>query len=894
MELLTYLGGRLLGKKCIATILGLLGLCCPLSLWAEKLDTTFVLDMVIDTTPCYYTKYDNKGNIMSYGRHVFSDYFRINTGYVTNEKGERIDTLTYVCDKVTKQWNARAIYGSGDQVYFYSNGMLKTIKREAPTYISVVDHEDYVNFSSNGLPDEEVYSLHSHDGGANFSIQSTKTRYDTHGNILKRTSSSSSYHQGGSEWSNGKSSSEHSYKNEYDERGNLVASTLTYEYTYTDGDEDRYSSDYQGTSQTTTTTITKEEYLYDAENRRVKTVRYDFKNREFVLRDSTVYSYGHALHAGEACLLSISVNGNPVDSFSPDKYHYDLPNVGGGDLKYITPYGSAVEESYNDQTNTLSVTVKGSDGHVNTYTFTLKKVESFMTALRPDSILSIDFSPEKYQYDELENFYIYYFNFYQLDNRDNYFSIMSDDTLKNGEKSARIHFDVSKDARATYSYDTQNGIFTITVTGSDIIKNPGNKHTYTFKTKKIEKAYISSLRYDEKEFEGFSPDVYDYEMPADATLYKASDSYFEVETYPESLDIRKRYSSSTHTMYITLRTMYVYNGTADTVAVYQFHFKPDLHRVYDEKGNSFSKMLEEFSEDVFEYELAGKYYPGRLKYYKGDSMDDNINIDESFDEQTNTLTVSVSFKNDSTMVTNYRFHFPEGSEEIIPPSLYISANRDISMHSIHVDSTEFELIGFFYSDYCQYEVTDGIFMRKSYDESTNVWTIVVTDNFKVSETEYHIHFKHPFFSSLTIKGEPLETFSEDTYYYRFDMEYDSSTVSYELPDDVDATESFNNTTNTLTICLTPRKTHGTVEYKFHFHPVDGVDDFLGDQVSLYATDRTICIDGATAPIYVYNILGTLVGTGQGEEIRIPVPQAGVYVVRSGAKAAKVVVKRHIE
>ena len=30
------------------------------------------------------------------------------------------------------------------------------------------------------------------------------------------------------------------------------------------------------------------------------------------------------------------------------------------------------------------------------------------------------------------------------------------------------------------------------------------------------------------------------------------------------------------------------------------------------------------------------------------------------------------------------------------------------MHSIHVDSTEFELIGFFYSDYCQYKVTDDI------------------------------------------------------------------------------------------------------------------------------------------------------------------------------------------
>ena len=56
MEQLKQLCGRFFGKKSVAIILGLLGLCCPSSLWAEKLDTTFVLDMVIDSTPCYYAR----------------------------------------------------------------------------------------------------------------------------------------------------------------------------------------------------------------------------------------------------------------------------------------------------------------------------------------------------------------------------------------------------------------------------------------------------------------------------------------------------------------------------------------------------------------------------------------------------------------------------------------------------------------------------------------------------------------------------------------------------------------------------------------------------------------------------------------------------------------------
>ena len=899
MEQLRQLGGRLLGKKCVAVILGLLGLCGPSSLWAEKLDTTFVLDMVIDSTPCYFTQYNDKGQIIQYDIYHSSsfysslsirgyalidddDFSHINIGYITDMTGERVDTIYYIRDKVTKQWREKKDFPncmgySPDEIElrFYNNGMLESIN-VSKSFTSFMS--GHVEFSESGELKEYSNGYQLYD---TWDINDDyRMNCDSFGNINLEYRLNSSSHKGGV----AESSSFYSktiYKNQYDTKYNLIEAEGIIEYRDSESSFAPYSSNYdvKGTSRR------KMEHSYDSQNRRIKTITYNYIDSNYVLIDSTIYSYGHALHEGEACLLSVLVSDNPIDSFSPDKYHYDFPNVVCGDLKYITPYGSAVEESYNAQTSTLSVTIKGSDGHVNTYTFTLKKSESFMTALSPDSVLSIDFSPEKYQYDELENFHISYFEFYRLGYTRNYFTINSDDTLKNGEKSARVYFDVSEDARATYSYDARNGIFTITVTGSDVTKNPDNKHTYTFKTKK---AYISSLRYNEKEFEGLSPDVYDYEMPADAKLSDISIRRFEVETYPEYLYTRKEYSHSTHTMYITLLAMYEYSGNADTLAVYQFHYKPDIRIVYDYIDSCMNR-LEGFSENVFEYEMTGKYYPGRLKYTVRYTMD-SINIDESFDEQTNILTVSASFKNDSIRVTNYRFHFPEGSEEIIPPTLYISTKGGNALDGIIVDNTEYEVIGFFYSSFCQCEVVDGKVMSMSYDESTNVWTIIVTDVFGSNRTTYHIHFKHPSFSSFTIKGEPLDTFSADTYDYLFDMEYDSSTVSYELPDDVDATESFNKTTNILTIRLTPRKTDGTVEYKFHFRPVDGVDDFLGDQVKLYVTGKTICVDGATEPISVYDLLGTLVGISRSEEARIPVSQAGVYVVKAGGKAAKVVVK----
>ena len=144
MEQLKQIGGRLLGKKCVATILGLLGLCGPSSLWAEKLDTTFVLDMVIDSTPCYYTKYNDKGQIVKYGRYksqndIFSEpEFRFNTGYVTNERGDTLDTLYYTCDRVTKQWEEKAFIGSYSPK-FHDNGMLSSFY-----------HADYTSYTTYG------------------------------------------------------------------------------------------------------------------------------------------------------------------------------------------------------------------------------------------------------------------------------------------------------------------------------------------------------------------------------------------------------------------------------------------------------------------------------------------------------------------------------------------------------------------------------------------------------------------------------------------------------------------------------------------------------------------------------------------------------------------------
>lgn len=82
---------------------------------AQKLDTTFVVDvdMKIDTSVCYYEliNYAHSNGIREFADGENMDFFRVNTGYVTNEMGDTTDVLIYACDRVTKQWRRIVSFG---------------------------------------------------------------------------------------------------------------------------------------------------------------------------------------------------------------------------------------------------------------------------------------------------------------------------------------------------------------------------------------------------------------------------------------------------------------------------------------------------------------------------------------------------------------------------------------------------------------------------------------------------------------------------------------------------------------------------------------------------------------------------------------------------------------
>ena len=775
MEQLRQLGGRLLGKKRIAVILGLLGLCCPSSLWAEKLDTTFVLDidMTIDMTPCYYTKYNGSGQIVDYGNYLGDDlennlfgdydqscvnayyrflgggYSRINIGIVTNEEGFPLDTLFYACDRVTKQWReVPSLLKDPQYSYeFYDNGMLRGlyyygkyrgyqyfdsdewVTEQVPSWMA------YITYSKNGYPSKFLHETYSAGG-----LYRVKIGVDSHEELNFDT------------WGN------YSIWNSttYDERHNLIQTV------------------YKNNVCT---------HAYDSLDRRIKTVNYD---AGYNVTDSVIYTYGHPLHEGEPYLLSILVNDNPIKDFVSDKFKYDFPDsITYMNVKYITPYGSTVEQSYNKNTNVMTLIVKGANYNqdstdVNQYTLTIKSPESYITEMNFDG-----FSPQIYHYDNFSQYYL----------RDFYGKKI--ELVSDSDDNKFIEYEISKHAKSLISYDTETGILTITVKGRDYDIDSTNVHTYTFSTKKINIFHISSIKINGKELEGFSPNKFDYELSPEYVM--GENFHIDFDEYPKHVvKSNGRYDILTHTYMIVLR----YNWDYYALLLYQLHFQPVIKEFLIN-----DVPFSDFSSNIYEYEVPTRYSRERISC----KAEEGVVYEESFDESTNTLTLSVYFSNDSTRITNYTFHFTEGYAY---PSLYITTTSEsIDDNSILIDDFEYEVIGDYDESSCQCKVLDGKLLKSDFDPQTNIWTIVVTDDFN------------------------------------------------------------NNST-----------------YRIHFRPIDGVDDFLGDQVSLYVTDKTICVDGATEPVYVYNFRGALVGISRSEEVRIPVRQAGVYVVKAGGKAAKMVVK----
>ena len=962
MEHLSIIGCRLLGKKCVAGfILGILGLCCPFSLSAEKLDTTFVLDidMTIDTTPCYYVKYAQRG-ITDYGRYIPSDFFRINVGYVTNESGEIIDTLIYGCDRVTKQWRRTSFVVDE----FYSNGMPKYKNYSVEySYAHLWEMPDslgnwkyptdmtYFEYSSDGYYREDCkfYGISDPSGGTHFNYYQSYhgCYYDNYGNLSMRSDYDHLYierHYPRVEWI---------YRNEYDSLHNLVSYVLKI--------DDESDISYEE----------KLVYTYDNYNRRIKSVRYVPVNPEseeiWEVHDSTVYSYGnppfghpflitssgviidgfsadkyeydlsdstlfnsievlgvkakrtydaessvltiHALDTvytltckrPESYLSAILVNDEPLDSFSFDRFEYDCSkDYVCAEFSFKVSQGAILIKKYDEESSLLSVSVYGADNsydstNTHTYSIRCKKPESYLTALTAsDSIISM-FVPDSFEYDFSELYVC-----------------------------SEIGYVVKPGATVKRNYDCLSNTLTLTVYGADYKTNSDNVHTYTILCKKPE-SYLISASIDGVPIDGFSYDKFSY----DQLDFIYEDIVFSFQT-SIGATVECRHYTNNQNLTLLVKGYDNYCKTDDTIIKneqeYVFMFKPNTRLNSLLWGRS---EVDTFSPYKYVYDFSSYYladFYGNDGLYLSTSADgswpsintviwaanSSCNIGKSYDPSTGIATVRVVDRNDSENFHTYTFYtkkydwalnhvsFEYCGKETSRGLLIKEGVYDYAVDGDYSSACNFTYKPFFFN---MKEAHENGWVTEDYIDSLSTIVIVVT-NPGYDTVTYHIKFvpnsnsdpvtkKRPYLDSILVDGLPLKTFRKDVFVYQLrDVEYHPGIVEAVSSDSkIHIEESFDDSTNILILTLhfdgdSLLKT----AYKIQFRPSDGVSDVLGEHVSLYTVDKTICVDGAEEPVYVYDLMGVLLGTGKGDEVRIPMKMAGVYVVRVGGRAVKALVE----
>ena len=407
-----------------------------------------------------------------------------------------------------------------------------------------------------------------------------------------------------------------------------------------------------------------------------------------------------------------------------------------------------------------------------------------------------------------------------------------------------------------YDYDTD--ILRIHVTlgyvsldGSVWAKNDDSKTTYVIKFKKSKpESFLTSLKLDEIPIDTFSKDNYIYDL-SDYSFFAVQENDWVCHKEVSNCRDDGYYIVLSKPIFFNDDTYGFYNSTLRWSNSKYSTFDVS----YEEKTGVISitvkgKDYKEDSSNIHVYKILTKkidslsIYSFKVVYYSdsGEKWSNNVNV----------IANEHEYKAFSPFPTDFTYARPDGWSA--------SSNIDVTM-------------GFRYSE--EAHTIYYIFSHRTIQSLVDTYSVVL----------------QPCVTSILV-GENLTYEAIDKLEHYINREYKAEEFKYELPAGVVATESYDDSTNILT--LTARfgtgDTTSKTEYHIHFRPTDGVDDFLGDHVNLYVTDKTICVDGATEPISVYDLRGTLVGISRGEEIRIPVRQTGVYVVKAGGKAAKVVVK----
>ena len=346
------------------------------------------------------------------------------------------------------------------------------------------------------------------------------------------------------------------------------------------------------------------------------------------------------------------------------------------------------------------------------------------------------------------------------------------------------------------SYNASTYLYTITVKGDDYSSNSSNVHVYTiqFAPDKVYESLLTSLKVNGTSVANFSSSTLKY------TVSNAAYATSEV-TYTQSADatVEKSFNASTNVL-----TLKVSGGDVATnpsnVHTYTITFHAPFESVLTSlKVNGAS--VDSFSSLKFDYLYPTTYASAKVEY----GLSTGATASKEYDPSSNMLTVTVRGADYATNPANehlyhIRFSVPCQLTDLKVDGKTI-AGFDKDLYAYTVDVT-------YAFSQTEWRADSTAVASASYDEGEATLTIRVTgkdsllfpNNRHLYTVRYHVPYTS-YLSSLTDHGKSLPAFSPTLFVYEMDDVYARSDIRYEADEYATATDTFDASTNILTITV---------------------------------------------------------------------------------------------
>ncbi|MEE0912502.1 MAG: hypothetical protein U0L67_08640, partial [Paludibacteraceae bacterium] len=555
-------------------------------------------------------------------------------------------------------------------------------------------------------------------------------------------------------------------------------------------------------------------------------------------------------------LDSLFVNGVQISGFSKDVYSYKVDQVyQSGMITYESDgrYAS-VEESFDDATQVLTLTVKGdnySEDNTNKHVYSISfacpaQINSFEiggNALSDFSSDKLEYTIDKVYYnvkesisytnpncaavsevwDEATNTLkvtvtaadtkVYSFKFHapygsQLKS----LSIagvavagFSPDVysykVDNSYDASKLTFTVDDEATYETSFDNTNYVLTIKVKGADFAENSSNEHEYKVQYHAPYESLLTDLKVNGVSLTDFSSSMYSYTTPKVYTEGVTKITY----TQSEKATVEVSFDAATLIYKLVVKGG-DYADNKENIHTYKIQF----HAPYDSYLTSLKidgVSVADFSSSTYSYASSKVYKDGTTKVAFEQSKEATVST--SFDEKTYIYTLVVKgadFADNESNIHTYKIQFHAPYESYLT-SLKVDgvSVADFSSTTYTYSSAKVYTAG---ETSVTYEQSSEAKVETKFDAASLTYVLVVKGGDYATNSSnthtYKIKFHASYGSqlqSLAINGKTISGFSPNRYEYAVSTTYDESKLT--IVADADATYelSFDNSSYLLTITV---------------------------------------------------------------------------------------------